>query len=91
MTLEIKSDKLPTDNAKKLEYLYRLQEKLRLVHNEYGEKYRNEEITEEEFRTFQRTWFEPRSLLLCSSINECKSTVATDTSVVCSIEDIEET
>lgn len=40
--------------AEKLEFLYEVQERLRTVHNNRGTKFRNGEITENEFRTFQK-------------------------------------
>ncbi len=45
----------------KLEYAYIAQETLRLEHNEMGAKYRNEEITEQEWNTYLKDIFKIRS------------------------------
>ena len=90
MDIDFKVGKLPVNAADRIKYLYRLQEKLRLYHNLYGKKYRDGIITLEELRQFQDTWFAPRSMLICESINECKQMLSKDSSTTCDIKDIEE-
>jgi len=56
------------NNFKKYYACYRIQEKLRLVYNTWGTKFRNGEITEADWNNFKENWFEPRSLLLTKEI-----------------------
>lgn len=88
--MEFEKEKLPEDDAKKLKYLYRMQEKLRLLHNSYGANYRSGTITEDEFHDFQRLWFEPRSMLICKAINGCKGKLSKDKNIICDLDDIKE-
>ncbi len=88
--IQFKAGKLPEDMAERLQYLYRLQEKLKLAHNIQGERYRNSEITLEEFRLYQDSWFEPRSILLSTEMNKCKVSLQEDAATICDIDDIEE-
>lgn len=90
MTVAFKVGKLPEDMAERLQYLYRLQEKLQLHHNVQGERYRNSEITLEEFRLYQSSWFEPRSMLISNEMINCKTVLRHDTTLICDTDDIEE-
>jgi hypothetical protein len=57
MTLILKEyPKECTTDAQKLEFVYRVQEKLRLLHNLAGEKYRNSELTKEQWDIFLKEW-----------------------------------
>ena len=89
-SFQIKTTKLPKNTSDRLKYLYRLQEKLRLFHNKKGEQCRNGDMSMKEFRIFQNMWFEPRNILICTLINECKKILANDDTVICNISDIEE-
>jgi hypothetical protein len=51
-----------TNWSEKLAYCVTAQEKLRLDHNQHGEKYRNGEITPTEWETYKTTVFEPLSV-----------------------------
>ena len=53
---------------KKYYFCYRIQQKLQNVHNTYGEKFRNGEITEAEWDQFRNEWFNPRSDLVIEEI-----------------------
>ena len=53
---------------KKYYFCYRIQEKLRQIHNNWGEKYRNGEITKDEWYQFLNEWYEPRSELVVGEI-----------------------
>lgn len=90
MAVEFKTGKLPTNKVEKIKYLYRLQEKLRLRHNMEAAKYKAGQITLAEFRVFQNTWYEPRSMLISDAICKNKSELQNDTTVTCNIADIEE-
>jgi len=89
--VQFKTGKLPENMADRLQYLYRLQDVLREHHNLYGQMYKDEEITLDEFRLFQTTWFEPRNMLIADEMNKCKVELQKDTTIVCDIDDIEET
>ena len=45
----------------KLEYLYRAEELLRLQHNEMGRQFRKGEIAQEEWQTYLKEYFDPKS------------------------------
>jgi len=70
--MKFKEGSLPYLYKDRIEYLYRFQELLRLYHNKKGLDFRDGKITEEEFRNFQSTWFNPRNNLVCAEINKCK-------------------
>jgi hypothetical protein len=56
------------NNYKKYYVCYRLMKKLLNVHNTYGEKFKNEEITEEQWKLFLSEWYDPRENLVVSEI-----------------------
>lgn len=57
------------DNGYKKYYVcYRLQERLRVIHNNWGAKFRNKEITAGQWADFKRTWYEPRMNLVIAEI-----------------------
>lgn len=56
------------NNYKKYYFVYRLQQKLQIVFNNWGTKYRNEEITLEEWEDFKRLWYRPRMELVTQQI-----------------------
>jgi len=56
----------------KLRFLYRAVELLRLEHNEEGRKCREGEISESQFREYQKNSFEPRNQALFFEINKLK-------------------
>lgn len=56
------------NNFKKYYVCYRLQQKLQDVHNTWGAKYRNGEITEAEWNQFKDEWYNPRSELVIAEI-----------------------
>jgi len=64
---------------KKLAFLYRLQEVLRLKHNDEGKKYRNKEITKEQWETFLSGYFNFRSDVITSEILRIKTIVTEST------------
>jgi len=68
MALNLTYPPAADNNFKKYYICYRLQEKLRLIHNNWGAKFRNGEITEAEWHEFLDTWFEPRSKLVIEEI-----------------------
>ena len=61
-----------TANEDKLKYLYRVVELLRLEHNEEGRKCREGEISESQFREYQKNSWEPRNQALFFEINKLK-------------------
>jgi len=71
--MRFKTDSLPKTPETKLKYLYRLQEKLRIFHNEKARQLKNGKITEEEFRKFQKGWFKKRNNLVVGEIIKCKT------------------
>ncbi len=73
--MRFKIDSLPKTPEAKLKYLYRLQEKLRLFHNEKAKQFKNGDITEKEFRKFQQGWFKKRNSLISGKIVECKKSL----------------
>ena len=85
-----KAGKLPTINGDRIAYLYSLQEKLKLHHNKKGEDYRNGKITEQEFRDYQKTWFNDRSLFICEEINKCKVAMQKNTKTISNLDDMME-
>jgi len=58
--------------ALKYAYTYIVMELLRLKHNEEGTKFRNGEITEVEWKTFLRDWYEPREETVISDLLELR-------------------
>ena len=56
------------NNFKKYYVCYRLQEKLKLIHNNWAAKARSGEITMEEWRQFLAEWFDPRQNLVVDEI-----------------------
>ena len=57
------------DNPFKKYYVcYRLQQKLQDVHNTWGQKFKDGEITEEEWEQFKDEWYNPRSCLVSDEI-----------------------
>jgi len=88
--MKINENILPENEKDKIAYLYRLQEKLRLYHNIKAQDYADGEITLEEFRTFQKEWFEPRNYFICELLNECKENLKNDNNISANVSDIEE-
>lgn len=72
MKIKFKDGKLPKTSAARLKYLYRLQEQLRVFHNEKAKQIKDGKITLDEFRKFQKGWFAKRNNLICGKILECK-------------------
>ena len=68
---------VPPGQCKKAEdltaYFYRAQEKLRKEHNRMGEKYRNGQITKEEWLTYLAEEFEPASEEITTGILEARA------------------
>ena len=57
------------DNGfKKYYFCYSLQQKIQDVHNNWGQKYKNGEITKEEWEEFLEVWFDPRHDLVLAEI-----------------------
>jgi len=56
------------NNFKKYYVCYRIQERLRTIHNNWGQKFKNGEITEQEWHDFLNTWLEPRHELVIAEI-----------------------
>ena len=52
------------DDGQRTEYLYRVQELLRLHHNEWGKKFRDSEINEIEWSTFLKEWDEKNIIIV---------------------------
>lgn len=77
--LKFKKNKLPTDYKERLRYLYRVQELLRLHHNEVGKNFKTDsKIKKEQFRDFQRRWFMIRSSLICTEMGKCMRNLPKD-------------
>jgi len=53
---------------KKYYFCYRIQQKIQNIHNNWGQKVRDGEITQQEWEQFLNEWFEPRSQLVVSEI-----------------------
>lgn len=68
MTLTLVYPATVDNNFKKYYFLYRLQQKLQNVHNTWGEKYKNEEITKAEWLQFLTEWYDLRSELVIEEI-----------------------
>lgn len=66
--LELLQGKLP---AQKVRILYRIIERLRLRHNDMGNKFRNTEISEAEWKVFLKEW-EPRYQRVAHVLNVIK-------------------
>jgi len=58
-----------TTDQDKLKYLYRVEELLRLEHNERGKEFRDGKVNEKDFRDYQRNDFEPRNQVVHFEIN----------------------
>jgi hypothetical protein len=56
--------------AKKLFYYYELQEKLRILHNQKGEDFRNGVITKDEWEKWLKEYFDPRQEAIIKGILE---------------------
>jgi hypothetical protein len=56
------------NNFKKYYVCYRLQQKLQDVYNTWGQKHKNEEITDEEWEQFRTEWYKPRRDLTVNEI-----------------------
>lgn len=61
-----------TSDISKIEWLYKVARKLQKIHNLMGYKYRNQQITYEEWMGFIQNWFEPRHLLVYSTIGKLR-------------------
>jgi hypothetical protein len=87
--MKFKEGKLPEDPLERYKYLCRFRELLKLYHNKKGQ-----EMLLEEFREFQKNWFDPRNDLICEEINAClpllKKKYYDDDKVQVDITDIEE-
>lgn len=88
--MKFKAGKLPLKYEDRIAYLYNLQEKFRLYHNQKGKDFRDGKITEKEFQEFQKTWFDDRNDFICTELNKCKKQLKEDTSITSNIIDIEE-
>lgn len=55
-------------NAGKYAFCYRVQEALRLKHNEMGASLKNNEITQKEFDTWLETWYDPKFEILIGAL-----------------------
>jgi len=56
------------NNFKKYYFCYCLEKKLRNIFNNWGDKFRNGEITEDEWKQFKNIWLEPRHDIVISEI-----------------------
>ncbi len=64
---------LVNTQIEQLEYSYRAEELLRLEHNEMGRKFRENEITENEWQRYLKNDFESRSLILGGEIGRLRN------------------
>ena len=71
----LKIPPLVIESKDKLVYAYQMQEKLRIEHNVMGEKYRNGEITHEEWREWLNDYYEPKSTAIVSIILEAREQI----------------
>jgi hypothetical protein len=74
--MKFKEGTLPHLIKDRIEYLYRFHELLRLFHNQKAQEYKNGKITLDQFRYFQRGWYEPRSHLIIIEITHCRQIFA---------------
>ena len=68
-------DKVPTEvknAALKYAFCYIVQELLRLKHNEMGAKFRNGEITKQEWNDFLTNWHNPRERVVITDLLELR-------------------
>ena len=70
--LTIKYPITVNDAEKKTAYLYRIQEELRLLHNNMGMDYKTAVITEKEWQTFLTEVFEPKQAAIVQGILEAR-------------------
>lgn len=68
MTLALIYPSMADNNFKKYYLCYRLQHKLGIIHNQYGKKYKDGEITLHQWRLFRNEWYEPRWRLVKKEI-----------------------
>jgi len=87
------SIKYPVDvksNNDRYTYLYRLQELLKLEHNEKGTQFRNAEITKEQWKEYQLNDFDPKSDLISTEICKYRKSLKEDTKNSASLSNIQE-
>lgn len=56
------------DSYKKFCFCYWLQHKIQVIYNNWGQQYRNGDITEAEWHQFLEEWYEPRDDLIVGEI-----------------------
>jgi len=68
MVLTLHYPAAANNNFKKYYVCYRMQQKLQEIHNTWGAKYNNGEITLAEWNQFKNEWYEPRDNLVIAEI-----------------------
>ena len=78
--------------SQRYKYLYKLEEMLRLEHNDKGEAYRYKKITETEWNIYRDNKFKPSSLIIseeiCTCRNKLKAEARNNSSINASLNDI---
>ena len=75
-------------NAGKYAFCYRVQEALRLRHNEQSRRYKNKDITEKEFKAWIVLWFEPRQQAIIEVLLALRTVIKDDNPRNIDVEDV---
>ena len=75
-------------NAEHYVYLYRLQELLRLKHNEKGKEFSDKKITKKQWLKYSNDDFDPKSSLISSEICKYRELLKKDTTSKAKLSDI---
>lgn len=89
MPTEFKPGVLPADYAERTKYLYRMQELLRLEHNDKGQQYKDGKITLEQWDNYRNLQFTPKSDLIINEILKCRQSFKKDNTVNASVNDFQ--
>ncbi len=75
-------------DSEKYAYLYRLQQLLLLAHNEKGRQFRDEEITEAQWISYQSDEFDPKSAKISEEICKYRELLKSDDTSAAQLTDI---
>lgn len=79
-----------SNSKDKYVYLYRLQELLKLEHNEIGKQFRENKITEKQWLSYKNDCFDSKSLLISNEICKYRELLKNDTKSIAKLSDIVE-
>ena len=80
-----------TDYIEKMEFILIAQEKLRVEHNDMGKKFRDGDITEQEWEDYRVNVFDKRNMLLSNDYRKVKNLMRKSVRYTVDLNDIEKT